>query len=74
MKRNKIIIIGLGEIGLELLKKISKEFDIVSVDLNSEAGETAKTVRADCRIITGIRHTYQCSKAQRCQECPHARR
>jgi Trk K+ transport system NAD-binding subunit len=53
MKKNKIIIIGLGEVGLELLKKISKEFDIVCVDLSSEAADTAKTIRSDCRIITG---------------------
>ncbi|MCK5426996.1 MAG: NAD-binding protein [Thermodesulfovibrionia bacterium] len=44
MKRNKFVIIGLGDIGQELLKKLSKDFDIVCIDLNPELEEIAKKI------------------------------
>jgi Trk K+ transport system NAD-binding subunit len=53
MKRNKFIIIGLGNIGLELLKKLSKEFDITCIDLNKDTEEEAKKIRSDCQVIVG---------------------
>ena len=53
MKRNKFVIIGLGNIGQELLKKLSKDFDIVCIDLNPELEEIAKKIRGDSKIITG---------------------
>ncbi len=53
MKRNKFVIIGLGDIGQELLKKLSKDFDIVCIDLNPESEEIAKKIRGDSKIITG---------------------
>lgn len=53
MERNKFIIIGLGSIGLELLRRISKDFDITCIDINPEAAETAKKIRSDCDVITG---------------------
>lgn len=53
MKRNKFIIIGLGNIGQELLKKLSKEFEIICIDLNPESVEIAKKIRGDCKVITG---------------------
>jgi hypothetical protein len=53
MKRNKFVIIGLGNIGLELLKKLSKDFEIVCIDLKKEAVEKAQGIRSDCTFITG---------------------
>lgn len=53
MQRNKFIIIGVGSIGQELLKKISKEIEIECVDLSHEAAETAKKIRGDCRVTIG---------------------
>jgi Trk K+ transport system NAD-binding subunit len=53
MKRNKFIIIGLGNTGLELLKKLSKEFDITCIDLNKDTEEEAKKIRSDCQVIVG---------------------
>jgi Trk K+ transport system NAD-binding subunit len=53
MKRNKFVIIGLGSIGQELLRKLSKEFEIVCVDLDPEAEETSKKIRGDAQFIKG---------------------
>ncbi|KPJ97453.1 MAG: hypothetical protein AMK71_13305 [Nitrospira bacterium SG8_35_4] len=53
MKRNKYIIVGLGSIGLELLKKISKDIDLVCIDLNSELEDTVKKIRDDCTFFSG---------------------
>lgn len=53
MERNKFIIIGLGSIGQELLRRISKDFDVTCIDINPEAAETAKKIRGDCNVITG---------------------
>jgi Trk K+ transport system NAD-binding subunit len=53
MKRNKFIIVGLGEIGQELLRKLSKDFEIICIDLNPDAEETAKKIREDCKVIIG---------------------
>jgi Trk K+ transport system NAD-binding subunit len=53
MKRNKYIIIGLGSIGLELLRKISRDIDIVCLDLNPGLEETAITLREDCTFFVG---------------------
>lgn len=53
MKRNKFIIIGLGSVGLELLKKLSRDFDVACIDINPETEETAKEIRSDCNVIIG---------------------
>ena len=53
MKRNKYIIIGLGSIGQELLKKISRDIDIVCIELDAEKEETAKSIREDCTFFSG---------------------
>jgi len=53
MKKNKFIIVGLGSIGLELLKRTSKDIDISCIDLNPDAGECAKKIRPDCMVFTG---------------------
>jgi len=53
MKKNRFIIIGLGGIGQELLKRLSKDFEITSIDLKKESEEIAKKIRPSCRVITG---------------------
>lgn len=53
MKRNKYIIIGLGSIGLELLKKIPRDIDLVCIDIISELEATAKNIREDCTFFPG---------------------
>jgi len=54
MKRNRFVIIGLDNIGQELLGKLSRDFEIVCVDINPEAEEQAKKIRGeDVKVITG---------------------
>lgn len=53
MKRNRYIIIGLGSIGQELLKKISRDIDVVCIEQNPELEETAKNIREDCTFVAG---------------------
>lgn len=53
MKKNKFIIVGLGSIGLELLRRISKDIDISCIDLNPAAEELARKIRPDCVIHIG---------------------
>ena len=53
MKRNKYVIIGLGSIGQELLRKISRDIDLVCIELSSELEETAKEIREDCSFFSG---------------------
>jgi len=53
MKRNKYIIIGLGSIGQELLRKISRDMDVICIDLNPDLEETVKQLREDCTFLSG---------------------
>jgi len=53
MKKNRFIIIGLGGIGQELLKRLSKDFEITCIDLKEETEDIAQKIRPDCRVITG---------------------
>jgi hypothetical protein len=53
MKKNRFIIIGLGGIGQELLKRLSKDFEITCIDLKKESEEIVQRIRPDCRVITG---------------------
>ncbi|MBC8413445.1 TrkA family potassium uptake protein [bacterium] len=53
MKRNKYIIIGMGRIGQELALKISRDIEIVCIDLNAELEELVKNIRKDCIFVTG---------------------
>ncbi len=47
MKRNTLVIIGLGRIGQELLKKLPGDFEITCIDLNPELQERAKKLKGD---------------------------
>ena len=53
MKRNRFVIVGLGGIGTELIKKLSREIDLTCIDLDPEAGERVVKVRPDVRVVTG---------------------
>lgn len=53
MKKSTYTIIGLGSIGMELLKKISRDVDLVCIELNHELQETALKIREDCVFYTG---------------------
>jgi Trk K+ transport system NAD-binding subunit len=53
MSRNRFVIIGLGNIGLELIEKLSKDLDILCIDIDPESEETAKQIRGDVGIMIG---------------------
>lgn len=54
MKGNRFVIIGLGQIGQALLKRLSRESDITVVALDAEAEETLKKMkREEVRLIKG---------------------
>ncbi len=54
MKRNRLVIIGLGRIGQELLKKLPRDFEITCIDLNPDLQERAKKLKGDeIRFISG---------------------
>ncbi len=53
MKRTKFIIIGAGSLGLELLKKLSRDFEVHCIDINPEYEELVKELRSDCTFIVG---------------------
>ncbi len=54
MKRNRIVIIGLGRIGRELLKKLPRDFEITCIDLDPELKERARKLKGeDVRFIAG---------------------
>ncbi len=53
MKRNKFVIIGAGAIGQELLKKVSKEYAVLCIDINPDAEELIKKIRADVSVLIG---------------------
>ncbi|KJR40064.1 TrkA-N domain-containing protein [Candidatus Magnetoovum chiemensis] len=53
MRRNKFIIIGLGNVGQNLLKKLSKEYELTCIDITEAAYEQSKKIRSDINIIIG---------------------
>ncbi len=53
MKGNKLVIIGLGSIGLILLRSLPKEYDVVCVDKDEEALVKVKELREDIEIVHG---------------------
>ncbi len=54
MKRNRLVIIGLGRIGQELLRKLPGDFEITCIDLNPALQERAKKLKGDeVRFIAG---------------------
>ncbi|HDY71851.1 MAG TPA: TrkA family potassium uptake protein, partial [Nitrospirae bacterium] len=53
MKKNKITIIGLGNIGIEIIKRLSREFEIFCIDLTPDPAEILSTIRKDARFLQG---------------------
>jgi len=50
MSAGKYVIVGLGSIGLPLVKKLSREFDLVCIDQNAEILEEVKKLRGESVI------------------------
>lgn len=47
MKRNRLIIIGVGRVGGELLRRLPKDYDLLCIDNAPDAEERVKKLRAD---------------------------
>ena len=54
MNRNRFVVVGLGNIGKALLRRLSKEYDVLCVDKDPEAVEAAQAIRGDAvEVVTG---------------------
>jgi len=54
MKRNKFVIVGVGNVGAGLLEMLPKEIDILCIDNAPGAEEKAKKIRGDnVRVVRG---------------------
>ena len=53
MKRNRFVIIGVGNVGRDLLGKLSKECEVLCIDPAPDAEERAKKIREDVQVLTG---------------------
>ncbi|MBE0618550.1 MAG: TrkA family potassium uptake protein [Proteobacteria bacterium] len=54
MRRSKFVLVGLGNIGLELLRRLPREVDLVCVDLSPEAIAAARELRGEgIRVVSG---------------------
>jgi Trk K+ transport system NAD-binding subunit len=47
MKRNRLIMVGIGRIGSELLRRLPKDYDLLCIDNAPDAEERAKKLRGD---------------------------
>jgi Trk K+ transport system NAD-binding subunit len=47
MKRNRVIAIGVGKIGADLLQKLSKDYDLVCIDNAPESVDHVKKLWGD---------------------------
>lgn len=54
MKDSRFVVIGLGQIGRELIRRLSRDFGITCIALNPDAQETLRKLkREDAELITG---------------------
>jgi Trk K+ transport system NAD-binding subunit len=54
MKDSRFVVIGLGQIGRELIRRLSRDFGITCIALNPDAEETLRKLkREDAELITG---------------------
>jgi|Deesub1362A_J573_1020465.scaffolds.fasta_scaffold09785_2 hypothetical protein len=53
MKKNRFIIIGLGNIGLILLKTLSRDYELLCIDKDESLIDRAKEIREDIEVIAG---------------------
>jgi Trk K+ transport system NAD-binding subunit len=47
MKRNRLIMVGIGSIGSELLRRLPKDYDLLCIDNAPDAEERVKKLRED---------------------------
>ena len=53
MRRSNYIVAGLGNIGLELVKRMSKDVEVTCIDLDPETERKVKDVREDALFVHG---------------------
>ena len=53
MRRYRIVLVGLGNIGMKLLKSLPREFEIVCVEADHGRYEEARLIRDDINFIAG---------------------
>jgi Trk K+ transport system NAD-binding subunit len=53
MKRNRFVIVGIGSVGEELLRKLSPDIDLACIDLDEATVERVSTLRKDCAVFVG---------------------
>ncbi len=53
MKKNRFIIIGLGSIGLILLKTLSRDYELLCIDKDGASVDKAREIREDIKVIVG---------------------
>ena len=51
MKSNRFVIIGVGNVGRDLLGKLSKEYEVLCIDTAPDAEEKARKIRKDARVL-----------------------
>jgi Trk K+ transport system NAD-binding subunit len=51
MKRNRLIIIGLGRVGGEVLRRLPRDYDLLCIDNAPDAEERAKKLRGDATPV-----------------------
>ena len=53
MKKNRFIIIGLGNIGLILLKTLSRDYELLCIDRDEAVIDRAREIREDIDVVIG---------------------
>jgi Trk K+ transport system NAD-binding subunit len=53
MKRNRFVIVGIGSVGEELLRKLSPDIDLACIDLDEATVERVSMLRKDCAVFVG---------------------
>jgi len=53
MQKSSFFIIGLGNVGLPLIRMLSSDFRLVCIDNNQETLEKARSIRNDMTVIEG---------------------
>jgi Trk K+ transport system NAD-binding subunit len=51
MKRNRLVIIGIGRVGSELLRRLPKDYDLLCIDNAPDGEERVKKIRSDGVIV-----------------------
>jgi Trk K+ transport system NAD-binding subunit len=51
MKRNRLVIIGIGRVGSELLRRLPKDYELLCIDNAPDAEERVKKIRSDGVVV-----------------------